>query len=257
MSPARPSERARTAVRQHGGPPVSWTRRARPLLGTLVEIGVPAGADHGPGFAALDAVQRQLSRFDPGSDIARFNALPADHAIDVQADTLEVLVFARTLQARSGDAFDVSLGSGPHGWHFEGQRLHKHHAAVHLDLGGVGKGHAVDRAVQALQAAGVQHGWVNAGGDLRAFGDLDLPVCLRDEARGGTTPFIHLADGAFATSHYAAHSRCTLHGARGPAHVSVAAPTCRWADALTKLVALGLEDSQRLLDDARATAWWH
>lgn len=234
-----------------------WTRRAHPLLGTLVEVGVPDGHDPAPAFAALEAVQRQLSRFDPHSDIARFNALPAHLALDVQADTLEVLAFAWALQDRSGGAFDVSLGSGPQGWHLEGPRLHKHHAAVHLDLGGIGKGHAVDRAVHALQAAGIEHGWVNAGGDLRAFGEVELPVRLRNEADGGAAPFIYLADGAFATSHYGARSRCALHGSRGPAHVSVAAPTCRWADALTKLVALDLEGTRRLLDDAHATAWWH
>lgn len=253
--------------------PTRWQRRARPLLGTLVEIGVPAGQDAAAGFAAIEAAQARLSRFVPDSDVVRFAALPAGDAIDLPPDTAELLTFAAQLQTRSQGAFDITLGSGPQAWYLDGLRLHKLQPNVTLDLGGIGKGHAVDLAVAALQASGINDGWVNAGGDLRAFGDVELPVQLRDEQHGGTAPWLHICDGALATSHYAANSRCRLHGPLLHAHVSVAAPTCRWADALTKLAALcalaptehrpaGFDPRRphwwpELMDDAGATAWWH
>jgi thiamine biosynthesis lipoprotein len=229
-------------------------RRARPLLGTLVEIGAPSG--HEAAFDAIAVLQARLSRFEPGSDIARFNALPAGGALRVQSLTVEVLTAARALQQGSDGLFDISLGSGPEAWHLDGDRLHKLADGVALDLGGIAKGQAVDLAVQALQAAGAAAGWVNAGGDLRVFGALELPILLRDEASGGVRAFARLADGAFATSHYAPGSRSATTRAV-QAHVSVAAPSCLWADALTKVVALSGRCDHPLLARYDAAAWQH
>jgi thiamine biosynthesis lipoprotein len=251
-----------------------WVRRAQPLLGTLVEVGVRASErPHGPAidaaFTAVRAAQACLSRFEADSDIGRFAALRCGEPLTVRPITRQVLAAACLLQTASGGAFDVSLGSGPQGWALDGDRLHKLSPRVQLDLGGIGKGHAVDLAVQALVAHGVDAGWVNAGGDLRAFGDVDTPVQLRDEATGGVRTFASLRDGAFATSHFGTHSRARL-AAPAPApvpaststqspsaHVSVAAPLCLWADALTKVVALSGDTSHPLLASLGARAWLH
>lgn len=237
-----------------------WLRRARPLLGTLVEVGLLAASSDGAGDAAafevaFDAIreaQLVLSRFDAGSDIARFHALARGASMPVRPALREVLTAARELHEASDGAFDISLGSAPDGWRFDGERLHKRSSAVRLDLGGIGKGHAVDLAVQALQARGGHHaGWVNAGGDLRAFGAVAVPVGLRDEVAGGVRPFGTVQDGAFATSRlFVSERRC--------AHVSVAAPRCLIADALTKVVALRGEAAARpLLARQGAMAWVH
>lgn len=240
----------------------SWTRRARPLLGTLVEVGVAAGerteAALAGAFDAVAEIQRALSRFDPTSDIGRFNALPMGESIPIGPHTQAVLAAAHELHAASGGAFDVSLGSAPTGWHCDGGRLHKAHAAAVLDLGGIGKGYAVDRAVDALRRHGIRAGWVNAGGDLRVFGDVALPLALRDEVDGGARPFGTLADGAFATSRYAEGSRSQASAGRPVrAHVSVAAPLALWADALAKVVAISGDAAHPLLARHGAIAWLH
>lgn len=248
-------------------------RRAQPLLGTLVEIGV---AGCGPdayavldaAFAAVRCAQACLSRFEAGSDISRFHALRSGESLLMRTPTRQVLEAARALQDASDGAFDISLGSAPRGWHCEGDRLHKLSGDTRLDLGGIGKGHAVDGAVDALLALGCGAGWVNAGGDLRAFGKAELPIRLRDEPSGGTRPFASLRDGAFATSHYDRNSRSQLFGnavdgavgASGRparAHVSVAAPLCLWADALTKLIAISGNTAHPLLARFDAHAWLH
>jgi len=241
-------------------------RRARPLLGTLVEVGVCGDGDaalHAACDAAFDAVaqvQRALSRFDADSDIARFNALAAGGRLDLQSHTATVLSAARQLFVDSDGVFDVSLGSAPTGWLLDGTMLHKLHADAHLDLGGVGKGHAVDCAVQALRSAGVAGGWVNAGGDLRSFGSATVELKLRDERRGGVVDFGRLHDGAFATSCFAAGARSRLTASRRVSthsHVSVAAPSCLLADALTKVVAASGDPRHPLLARADAQAWLH
>lgn len=236
-----------------------WQRRARPALGTLVEVAAIGGtagvvAAIEAAFAAIVDVQSQLSRFDPGSDIARFNALPAGGSLAVGAPAQAVLVDARRLAELSDGAFDVALGSG--GWALRGPWLHKQDAGTRLDLGGIAKGHAVDCAVDALRAGGCSAGCVNAGGDLRCFGEPGVELWLRDEQHGGVRAFGRLHDGAFATSCFAPGSRSALAGGDGSAcHVSVIAPTGLWADALTKVAAL--QGSAARLERFGARAWWH
>lgn len=233
-----------------------YVRRARPLLGTLVEIGAPralaARADTAiaTAFARIADVQRRLSRFEPTSDVGRFNAARAGASIDIGADARAVLALAAVLRDASNGAFDVTLGSGAHAWRCDVRRLHKLSADVRIDLGGIGKGYAVDRAVDALLDAGVESGWVNAGGDLRVFGAVVVPIELRDESAGGVRRFATIADGAFATSRIAE--------ARGGArYASVAAPCCFWADALTKVVVAKGDAIDPLLARFGARAWLH
>jgi len=242
-----------TAAPADGGRVV---RRARPLLGTLVEIGVARGTDANAAaaiaaaFDRIASLQSRLSRFDPASEIGRFNAAPAGASIAVGGDARRVLAAARALHEASGGVFDVTLGTGARDWRCDARRLHKLAAAVRLDLGGIAKGFAVDAAIATLRGRGVEAGWVNAGGDLRAFGSFALPIRLRDEAAGGARLFATVEDGAFATSHRV--------GADGDQrHASVAAPRCLWADALTKIVIATGDARHRLVARLGARAWLH
>ncbi len=252
-------------------------RQARPQLGTLVEIGVararrPSPADGVDGEAAareaiaaafrrIAQVESALSRFDPRSIIGRFNDAGAGSTIDIGEDAGIVLRAACELFEASDGLFDISLGSGGDCWSCDGSVLCKLRDGVRLDLGGIAKGHAVDVAVTALRESGVEAGWVNAGGDLRVFGALALPIDLRDEAHGGVRRFAVLEDGAFATSWIAAPLSardppcCTR--ADAARHASVAAGQCLWADALTKIVALAGDAQHPLVVAHDARAWLH
>lgn len=256
-----------------------FIRRARPALGTLVEMGlaVPDGMDEASamrwaepalqaGWQAMAEVERAMSAFDPASDIGRFNRARRGAAIPLSRETCLVLRAARSLWRASGGLFDVSGGTGARAWSLCGRGaapgLRKRSGGVHLDLGGIAKGHAVDRAFEAV-AGWLGDGpavawWVNAGGDLRVHG-IDLPVHLRDERVGGARPWLRLRDGALATSHYGPSARVRLSGA-GPGlerHVSVVSPRCLWSDALTKVVALSGRLDHPLLARHGAVAWLH
>lgn len=242
----------------------SWQRRAQPWLGTLVDIGVPEHVQADKAidlaFAAIARVQRHLSRFDPQSDVSRFAVLHAGERMRIADHTLQVLTAALDLQCASDGVFDITQGLAPDGWSLDGAWLCKRDDRAMFDLGGIAKGYAVDCAVASLQACGCDAGWVNAGGDLRAFGDAEVPVMLRDEQTGGVRPFAQIADGAMATSHFGAHSRCGLWSGddqQAFAHVSVAAPSCLWADALTKIVAASHNAAHPLLSHYGAHAWLH
>ncbi|MBU6259219.1 MAG: FAD:protein FMN transferase [Burkholderiales bacterium] len=234
-------------------------RRARPLLGTLVEIGAAGPRADAALEAALEAaferlfaLQSRLSRFDPASEIARFNALEAGAAIEVGADARAVLEAARGLGRASAGLFDIAGGGR---WELDASTLRKIDAGTKIDLGGIAKGYAVDAAIELLRERGCGAGWVNAGGDLRAYGDVELALLLRDEKRGGVRAWGRLRDGACATSRYARASRCTLHGRARLRHLSVTAPLCLWADALTKVAAQAPDHP--LLAAHGASAWHH
>jgi thiamine biosynthesis lipoprotein len=241
-------------------------RRARPALGTLVEMGVRGTtADEArprsalaEAFRALAEVERALSAFDASSDIGRFNDAAAGDFVPCSAHTTTVLTAARELERDSSGLFDVTQGTGPKDWSLATGGICKHGAAVRIDLGGIGKGHAVDRALDVLRAALPPDAgaWVNAGGDMRVAG-LELPVMLRDEERGGVRPWMVLRQGALATSWFGAGARSRLSGAVRGRHVSVTSPLCLHSDALTKVVALSGRIDHPLLARHGATAWIH
>lgn len=205
-------------------------------------------------------IESALSRFDPRSTIGRFNAAAKGAAIALDEDARVVLAAAGELRAASGGIFDISVGTGCDGWACEGRVLRKLGDEVRLDLGGIAKGHAVDVAIAALQQAGIAAGWVNAGGDLRVFGKLALPIDLRDERIGGVRRFATIEDGAFATSWIAAPQpdpKLPGRTDRSGRHASVAAERCLWADALTKVVALTGDPEHALVAAHGARAWLH
>ena len=127
-----------------------------------------------------------------------------------------------------------------------------------IDLGGIAKGYAVDRAIEVLRAHGAVDACVNAGGDLRVAGALRERVHVRD-AWGGIAAVLELADGAVATSssgnnHLLGVSR---RAAEPDITVSVVAARCMVADALTKVVLAGGDVPPSVLAAFSAQAWTH
>jgi len=246
-------------------------RRARPLLGTFVEIqasGLPAARlarAVEKAFAAVARVQALMSFHAPASDLSRLNRLAARRAVRVDAATWTVLRHAVALARASEGRFDPSarLGIISHAnWRairLLPDRRVRFLAPLTLDLGGIAKGYAVDRAVAALHRAGVSRGLVNAGGDLRVFGDHSAPVHVRHPAQPGVFfPLGELHDGALATSAltYADALVDPRNGtvcARGLS-ITVLAPTTLLADALTKVVAVDPDAARALLARHRARA---
>ncbi len=176
--------------------------RTRLLMGTVVEIriDVPDAARFeesvSQAFAAMDAIEKLMSPHLPESEISRIST--ATEPVKLSAETMEVLRLANRISTRSGGAFDASLGrlinlwgfaegdpqlptesaikqalsgTGPGSFKLAENKLEKVPTHLAIDLGGVAKGYAIDRAVSILSAAGVKHASVNAGGDMRLIGD--------------------------------------------------------------------------------------
>jgi len=268
-------------------------RRARPLLGTFVEIavaGAPAATMDRAIDAAFDAiaeVHRLMSFHAPDSDVSRINRSAATRPVAVHPWTFRVLEAALDLHRRSAGAFDIAstprlqelgfLPPSPSGQHGASgsdalQLLDGNHVAcasgVAIDLGGIAKGFAVDRARDALVAAGMPQGVVNAGGDLAVFGAAPVPISLRDPRDPRRILCeVEVRDAALASSGTlfdpilgtrAAGSAIIDPGSGGTATAAcgatVGAPSCMIADALTKLVMIMGEAASTLLREEEAIA---
>ena len=251
--------------------------RARPLLGTLVEIAA-SGRDTQQVNAAIDrafsrvkTVHTLMSYHDADSDVSRINRFAHERPIPVNEDTWHVLATARDLAETSGGLFDISVAptlaklgylprhagfpkpSGQGDWRhvvlFPGNMV-RLTRRLHLDLGGIAKGYAVDLALRALQDAGMRAGRVNAGGDLALFCESVQTIHVRHPLHATLTlPLIQMQRGAVATSasYFSAKRQrgrwvtplinpATRTPCETRRSVSVLADDCLIADALTKVV---------------------
>src|SRR4051795_6313320 len=205
-------------------------RRARPLLGTLVEIRVSSPGEAAVraverAFRAIERVHRAMSAQESTSDIARLRA--GRHA-GLDPWTRRVLERAEEVRLASDGLFDCG--------------------ACAFSLDGIAKGFAVDRAVEALQAAGVPAGTVNAGGDLRLFGsELEDVYVRQPHAEQRLLHIGRTTAAAVATSGSALLVDPRGGAARTPlAGVTVIAADCMTADALTKPCMLAPERAAQI-----------
>ena len=116
-------------------------------------------------FDLADRLERELSRFLSNSDIARVNNLAAGESVQVSPSALECLVIARHMFDLTGGAFDISIGTGLPSLELNPDNflVHATTSGVQIDLGGIGKGYAVDLMAELLEEWGVQVALVHGG----------------------------------------------------------------------------------------------
>jgi len=253
--------------------------------------------------AALDLVDQledQLSVYRENSEISLLNRFAAERPLIVEPRLFDLLRLAVEIHQQTGGAYDITAGPLSRAWGFmrragaipaddalaearacvgsgylqlnpETQSVQFTGAGVELNLGSIGKGYALDRAAELLEAAGI-HDFVLHGGNSSvlargAHGALPAEqgwlVGVRDphrpQRRAGQ---LRLVNRALATS--GSGTQFFLHeGARyghildprsgwpadGVLSTSVLASSAAEADALsTAFYVLGPEAAQRYCD---------
>jgi thiamine biosynthesis lipoprotein len=222
-------------------------------MGTFVAIEV-RHADEGRGaeaiaaaFDNIGAIERALHPEHANSDLAAIRHAPLGTPVRVEQITRDVLQLAREVWEKSSRVFDPCLPDAP-GSMADLVFYDEHLAAreqVHIDLGGIAKGYAVDLAVETLMAAGCDMGVVNAGGDMRVFGPEPIEVVVkcgeRQQRRFLNNSAIAVSDTcapSFPSEHRGYYRRGASSNlfARG---AIVCASRTAVADALTKCLLLG------------------
>jgi FAD:protein FMN transferase len=273
-------------------------RRARPLLGTWVTVTIEcpdveaANEAASRAFAAVEKVHGLMSAQEPSSDISRLSVRGHEAPTPVHPWTYDVLRIAREVSVVSGGLFDVTVGGRLEELGLLPQvrrRRRRENVASYadidllsdstvrlkrpcrIDLGGIGKGYAVDQAIEAARLdPDIETVIVNAGGDLRVRGNQPQPVFVRDFFHpDGLWPAGAVSDGAIASSGGSGALRDSHRGPVTPLvrrgdrrlfgelpGVTVTASTCTVADALTKVVLLAAgREANDALKHFGARAW--
>ena len=227
-------------------------RRARPLLGTLVDIqaeGPDADAAVAAAFDEIAAVHALLSFHAHDSELQAINRAALGAQLHVDPRTRAVLHVAAALYEASARAFDCRVDAPVDARFpiaFDGDAVIKQTDAP-MDLGGIAKGHAVDCAIAVLRTFAIERAVVNAGGDVRHYGVRPMTVQVRDPRNAARVAVSVSLDNAALASSTAgglgarAESASRIHDARRKllpalAGATVQAPACMLADALTKVV---------------------
>jgi FAD:protein FMN transferase len=176
--------------------------RVHPAMGTDFTLYLyaadAAGADREAdrAFGVVDQLESLLSNYQPQSELSRINANASSHAVTTDPETFRFLQESLKWSARSDGAFDITVGKLMKAWGFfrstghplghvptdaelarvraetgwkrvvltAGTRTVRFTApGVELDPGGIGKGFAVDAAIEALRADGVRAAMLSAG----------------------------------------------------------------------------------------------
>jgi thiamine biosynthesis lipoprotein len=221
--------------------------------------------------------------------VSRLNREACERDVEVDPWTFEVLQAALDLNRRSAGAFDVAVApvlealgllprhapakvslraSGEAVELSADRRVRFRDRGVRIDLGGIAKGFAVDRAVATLRGRGVPCGLVNAGGDLAVFGPQPHTIHIRDPRDPRRLLCaVNVHEEALATSgarfdplrsdettDVAVIDPATRAPAQAVRGATVRAATCMLADALTKAVMVAPASAPALLSSVRASA---
>ena len=174
--------------------------------------------------------ERKYSRYRKDSVTSRINRAAGREPVPIDPETAALLNYAAVCHEQSGGLFDMSSGVFRRVWHRRRKtlptrselddclalvgwekvdrsddRIYLPLEGMELDFGGVVKEYAADAAVPVANDAGVRHGLINLGGDIRIVGPQPdgrpWPIGIvhpqKTDAAIATVP---LTDGAVTTS---------------------------------------------------------
>jgi thiamine biosynthesis lipoprotein len=216
-----------------------WVNRITDgIMGTRIAVELWS-EDRAKGEAAIDAVldemrhiDESMSTYKPTSEVSLVNAKAADGPMHISKELFDLLVKAKEYSVLTEGAFDITYASVGYMYNFpqhirpdeaqiakalpaidyrhvlldpKNQTVQFSQKGVRIDLGGIAKGYAVDRGIEALQARGFSRAYVSAGGDSRIIGDrFGKPwvVGIRDprKGEGEVIASIPLQNAAISTS---------------------------------------------------------
>jgi thiamine biosynthesis lipoprotein len=214
-----------------------WRERTEAIMGTRIYVEVWAD-DPAKGDEAIDAVMADMTRIDnlmshykPESQLSQINARAAQEPVQVDPELFDLIKTSLHYSEITEGAFDITYASVGHlydyphhvkpteqqieaalpavNWHNllldpVHHTVRFEHQGMRIDLGGIGKGYAVDHGIAILQSRGFKHAVVTAGGDSRIIGDrMGRPwvVGIRNpDDKNKVVTRIPLIDSAMSTS---------------------------------------------------------
>lgn len=276
-----------------------WHEDTQAVMGTRVHVEFFLD-DDARGPALLRAVMQEMHRIDHAfssykdtSELSKVNREAPHGWVKVSDELLSLLTKAHQVSELSGGAFDVTYASVGRYYDYReakapdaqtivkavesinyryverdvsGKRVRFLRPEVYVALGGIAKGHAVDRGIQILVEAGISQASVSAGGDSRIVGDRrgqPWTVGVQHPRKPGEmAAVLPLVDTAVSTSgdyeRYFEREGVRYHhildpstgrSATGAWSVTILGPEATFTDALsTSVFVLGAKRGLELID---------
>lgn len=175
-------------------------RRVKPIFGTFVSIEIAKDDSKifNEAFSEMMSIHQLLSLHSSSSELSQINSSYGS-PIFLNKHSYKVLELAQHMMRESDGFFDVTIGRMLQDRRIipmhAGQNQNESHGSwsdielqdgfcflkkpLTITLDGIAKGFAVDLAIAYLEKKGITRGIINAGGDLRIFGDIRLPLHVR------------------------------------------------------------------------------
>ena len=181
-----------------------WLDREEAIMGTRVYVQLWAD-DPDKGDAAIEAVMADMRRIDnlmshykPESQLSQINERANVEPVQVDKELFDLIKLSTHYSQITEGAFDITYASVGHLYNYPAHirpteeqikaalpavnwrnmlfddanhTVRFEHPGMRIDLGGIGKGYAVDRGIAILKEHGIRHALVTAGGDSRFIGD--------------------------------------------------------------------------------------
>ena len=174
-------------------------KRTQLMMGTYVSISLEKEnlSASNLAFDRIRKVEKALSSYDKEAEIYKLNHL---NVTSISADTYEALALSKQYYKQTHGYFDITIGSITKGLfhfgenttlpvssdlqkariNFQGLRFTDTQAytdkGITIDLGGMGKGFGVDKAVEVLKEQGVDRGVVSLSGDIRCLHKCEMSI---------------------------------------------------------------------------------
>ena len=276
-----------------------WMERTEAIMGTRCYVELWAD-EPAKGNDAIDAVMAELRRIDslmshykPESQLSQINQYANERPVQVDKELFDLIKLSTHYSEITEGAFDITYASVGYLYNYpqhirpteaqirqalpavnwrnmlldeEHHTVRFEHPGMRIDLGGIGKGYAVDRGIEVLKARGIARALVTAGGDSRIIGDrMGRPwlVAIRHpDNPSKVVTRIPLSDSAVSTSgdyeryfdedgvryHHIIDPR-TGHSASKVRSATILAPTATQTDGMSKTAfVLGAEKALEIIN---------
>ncbi len=243
------------------------------IMGTYAVIELPEEKEVYRAYRTLKEIEILLSDYLDGSDISRINRMAGTRQVEVSDITIEAIRKAIEVSEITGGVFDVTVGSLTINHNrlgkitqeramelvdyrkvlLSGNRIFLKEKGMALDLGGIGKGFALDVVRRKI---GTRWGFVSVGGDM-VFWGRERVIGIRDPESGGGRAILYLSGGkdlCISTSGNYHRKHITK---RDPdlLQVTVIHPKCYLADSLaTALFSMTLKERRHTVRKVRGIA---
>lgn len=179
-----------------------WYQQQRDMMGTRVSLelwhpeSVVAQDCSAKAFAEMRRIEALMSTYQAGSEISFINDNAAVNAVEISDEMAQIIEKSLYFSEISNGAFDITYASVGYAYDYRNSqqpsdesiaaklpaidyrhieiadnRIRFRQSGVRIDLGGIAKGYAVDRAIDIVERCGISQAMISAGGDSRITGD--------------------------------------------------------------------------------------